>query len=238
MEQYYEESMMFDTISLKNCKSVSSKMEEEQETREEVNLSGGFDCNICLGLVQDPVVTLCGHLYCWPCIYKWISSNKTEPHNPQCPVCRSDISEKMLIPLYNSQNQSAKPSNENSSNLGNVIPNRPSFPHGATISQQQRRQQYSPPQSGGFQSIPIFGVGRSSGDGEYITTEPMFGMYGERVYARFFGNSEASVLNSYNHHIEESGNPRLRRHLLETDKSLDRVCLFLFCFVIFCLLLF
>jgi|TARA_B110000977_G_scaffold188631_1_gene257137 E3 ubiquitin-protein ligase RNF5 len=29
-----------------------------------------FECNICLELASDPVVTQCGHLYCWPCIYK------------------------------------------------------------------------------------------------------------------------------------------------------------------------
>ena len=31
-----------------------------------------FDCNICLEDVYDPVVTRCGHLYCWPCLYKWL----------------------------------------------------------------------------------------------------------------------------------------------------------------------
>lgn len=31
-----------------------------------------FECNICLELAQDPVVTQCGHLYCWPCIYKCV----------------------------------------------------------------------------------------------------------------------------------------------------------------------
>lgn len=29
-----------------------------------------FECNICLELARDPVVTLCGHLYCWPCLYR------------------------------------------------------------------------------------------------------------------------------------------------------------------------
>ncbi len=29
-----------------------------------------FDCNICLELASDPVITLCGHLYCWPCLYR------------------------------------------------------------------------------------------------------------------------------------------------------------------------
>jgi E3 ubiquitin-protein ligase RNF5 len=32
--------------------------------------SANFECNICLELAQDPIVTQCGHLYCWPCIYK------------------------------------------------------------------------------------------------------------------------------------------------------------------------
>lgn len=31
---------------------------------------GSFECNICLELAQDPVVTLCGHLFCWPCLYR------------------------------------------------------------------------------------------------------------------------------------------------------------------------
>ncbi|KAL6553108.1 E3 ubiquitin-protein ligase rma3 [Orobanche gracilis] len=32
------------------------------------NEVGGFECNICFELAQDPVITLCGHLYCWPCL--------------------------------------------------------------------------------------------------------------------------------------------------------------------------
>ena len=29
-----------------------------------------FECNICLDLASHPVITLCGHLYCWPCLYR------------------------------------------------------------------------------------------------------------------------------------------------------------------------
>ncbi|GFH30751.1 RING-type domain-containing protein [Haematococcus lacustris] len=31
---------------------------------------GVFECNICLELASEPVVTLCGHLYCWPCLFR------------------------------------------------------------------------------------------------------------------------------------------------------------------------
>jgi hypothetical protein len=33
--------------------------------------SGCFDCNICLEGCREPVLTLCGHLYCWPCLFRW-----------------------------------------------------------------------------------------------------------------------------------------------------------------------
>lgn len=38
-----------------------------------------FDCNICLEPVSDdPVVTQCGHLYCWPCLFTWLEPGLTE----------------------------------------------------------------------------------------------------------------------------------------------------------------
>ena len=37
-----------------------------------------FDCNICLEPVTEPVVSRCGHLYCWPCLYRWLQPGMTE----------------------------------------------------------------------------------------------------------------------------------------------------------------
>ena len=35
--------------------------------------ASAFECNVCLELASDPVVTLCGHLYCWPCLYRCVA---------------------------------------------------------------------------------------------------------------------------------------------------------------------
>nr|VDD05278.1 unnamed protein product [Brassica rapa] len=74
-----------------------------------VDSGGDFDCNICLDQVRDPVVTFCGHLFCWPCIYKWTYSSNTsrqrvdqydKDESPKCPVCKSDVSEGTIVPIY------------------------------------------------------------------------------------------------------------------------------------------
>jgi len=29
-----------------------------------------FECNICLDVAKDAVVSHCGHLFCWPCLHQ------------------------------------------------------------------------------------------------------------------------------------------------------------------------
>lgn len=57
-----------------------------------------FDCNICLDTAMEPVITMCGHLYCWPCIYRWLELRREE--SPFCPMCKADISPDRMIPVY------------------------------------------------------------------------------------------------------------------------------------------
>ncbi|XAR68026.1 Ubiquitin--protein ligase [Bertholletia excelsa] len=239
MNQYFEDAIALgtscqdDNLDAKWKKSISTPSDECEN-----NCSGGFDCNICLETVQDPVVTLCGHLYCWPCIYKWIQfqSNPSESldhQEPQCPVCKSEISQKTLIPLYG-RGGTAKPSEGNAPNLGIVIPQRPSLACGGGLSQQLNNSNY-PQRSQRYNNYPpMLGLGAAT-DGFH----PMAGMFGEMVYARIFGNSETTLYtypNSY--HLAGSSSPRLRRHIMQADTSLGRVCFFLLCCVVLCLLLF
>ena len=63
-----------------------------------------FICNICLVAPDQPVVTVCGHLYCWGCLYKWLGMHRDLS---QCPVCKAGIelpggepSKAKVIPLY------------------------------------------------------------------------------------------------------------------------------------------
>lgn len=56
-----------------------------------------FSCNICYDLASEPVVTLCGHLYCWPCLYRWL---QVQNHCRTCPVCKAGVDRDKVIPIY------------------------------------------------------------------------------------------------------------------------------------------
>lgn len=56
-----------------------------------------FECNICLDSAHDAVISLCGHLFCWPCLHQWL---ETRPNRQICPVCKAAISKEKVVPLY------------------------------------------------------------------------------------------------------------------------------------------
>ncbi|KAK3425421.1 hypothetical protein EUGRSUZ_A00486 [Eucalyptus grandis] len=84
------------------------------------NDAGNFECNICLDLAQDPIVTLCGHLFCWPCLYEWL---RVHSQAQECPVCKALIEEEKLVPLYGRGKSSSDPRSK--SVPGVNIPHRP-----------------------------------------------------------------------------------------------------------------
>ncbi|KAH3887287.1 E3 ubiquitin-protein ligase RNF185-like isoform X2 [Dreissena polymorpha] len=56
-----------------------------------------FECNICLDTARDAVVSMCGHLFCWPCLHTWL---ETRPNRKTCPVCKAGISKEQVVPIY------------------------------------------------------------------------------------------------------------------------------------------
>ncbi|XP_052179165.1 E3 ubiquitin-protein ligase RMA1H1-like [Diospyros lotus] len=258
MEQFLEQSVARNDFNEGDGsfpykrKSVSATLDDAPEN----NPSDGFECNICLDFVQDPVVTLCGHLYCWPCIYKWIrfqsvSAENPDHQQPQCPVCKTEVSQRTLVPLYG-RGQTAKSHEGKATHLGIVVPRRPSLACSlqtptistATNSQsvQQLHRSYPQhsepygPHPGSYAAMPTHSLGGRMATG---TFHPMIGLFGEMVYARMFGNSETALYpysNSY--HLAGSSSPRVRRQMMQTDQSLGRICFFLCCCMVLCLLLF
>lgn len=65
---------------------------EEEKVEESM-----FECNICLDTAKDAVVSMCGHLFCWPCLHQWL---ETRPNRKLCPVCKAAIGKDKVIPLY------------------------------------------------------------------------------------------------------------------------------------------
>ncbi|CAI9101006.1 OLC1v1038220C1 [Oldenlandia corymbosa var. corymbosa] len=79
-----------------------------------------FDCNICLDLSKDPVVTCCGHLFCWSCLYRWLHVHSDAK---ECPVCKGEVTTKNLTPIYGRGKNAPRNLEEDDSSL--KIPLRP-----------------------------------------------------------------------------------------------------------------
>lgn len=220
------------------------------------NSSGSFDCNICLDFANEPIVTLCGHLYCWPCIYRWLhvqSASLASDEHPQCPVCKADISHTTMVPLYGRGQTTSEAEVEGKTLcMGVVIPPRPSA-YGAQLaltpttphSGQQlpyrnpyQSQSYNPHQYSSYDedsSSPLLNLSGSPMTGFH---HPMVGMFREMVYAGVFGNSENMYAYPNSYRLMGSSSPRLRRQEMQADKSLNRISIFLFCCFLLCLVVF
>lgn len=225
-------------------------------------LNGCFDCNICLESCQDPVVTLCGHLYCWPCIYEWlqveITSFESDEH-PRCPVCKAYISTSSLVPLYGRGRSSTE--SEAKKQLDLSIPHRPpalgmNALLAATASTPSRSNQRNNPElfhlgnqeyqprhhlSHQFSNYTSSIAPPTSGSPVMISTySPTINMVSEMVFAGMLGSSDANLFayphqNSYP--FPGNSSPRLRRDDMQY-KSLNRLSIFLFCGIAMCLILF
>ncbi|XP_057525693.1 E3 ubiquitin-protein ligase RMA1H1-like [Amaranthus tricolor] len=250
--------MEFFEHSVKQSKSSEADMEKLKSSSSsgdagmENNSSAGFDCNICLDLVREPVITFCGHLYCWPCIYRWMHQpDSSFDRQPQCPVCKAEVSRNTLIPLYG-RGQSGKQSDHTGSIPKLSVPNRPSSPGCGVHTLITATSTSSHPNQllnyGGYphhnQVHPHYSLDEYSQSPTFAfagttTYNPMINIFGEMIYARNFGNQQTTIYDCPNtYSVVTMNSPRLRRHLMQVDRSLSRVSFFLLCGIIFCLLLF
>ncbi|VAH34289.1 E3 ubiquitin-protein ligase RMA1H1-like [Triticum dicoccoides] len=223
--------------------------------------SGSFDCNICLDFAADPVVTLCGHLYCWPCIYEWLrpsvvsasGANSTSARQ-QCPVCKAALSADSLVPLYGRGGSSKK------SLDGMAIPRRPTV-HRENVAHQHaqssidddrhhhnvepspllrplRHAHHHHPGATEFDFVyPPSPMGRGL---IHSTAGGVLGGMAEAVLPwAFRGQVPPSMYYTSPYAVaDHTLGPRLRRQQMEVERSLHQIWFFLFVFVVLCLLLF
>merc|ERR1719247_3709448 len=82
-----------------------------------------FECNICLEQANEPVVTRCGHLFCWSCLHQWLNTPRRSlvhgglqpgTGSSLCPVCKSAVTQQNVTPIY-ARGGSADPRSSNPS---------------------------------------------------------------------------------------------------------------------------
>jgi hypothetical protein len=97
--------------------SSSSTQSSPQTTSSNDNGGGNnnnpstFTCAICMEVPAEPVVTFCGHMYCWPCLFRWMQATSGQVMTAggpasSCPVCKSAVTTETVIPLYGRGNDS------------------------------------------------------------------------------------------------------------------------------------
>ena len=115
--------------------------------------SNNFECTICLDAAKEPVLTRCGHMFCWPCIYNWLDSKGGKA---KCPNCKNEITKDDLIPVY------ANNENKENTNRFKNIPKRPKAERNPNSDRDENNQNFfnfgfSSFGLGGF--FPFMGMG-------------------------------------------------------------------------------
>lgn len=123
----------------KGCKRDSSHLvaralEMGSEVKKAEKEGGSFyDCNICLEVAKEPILTCCGHLFCWSCFYQVSDVDST---SKECPVCKGEVSNSTVIPIYG--NGDSERVGETESGL--MIPPRPKAHRVESVRQQRLAQ--------------------------------------------------------------------------------------------------
>ncbi|KAK6924314.1 hypothetical protein RJ641_010514 [Dillenia turbinata] len=206
------------------------------------NDAGDFECNICFELAQDPIVTLCGHLFCWPCLYKWLHLHS---HSQECPVCKALVQEEKLVPLYGRGKNSTDPRSKSIPGIN--VPHRPvgQRPETAPPPPPPQPGQFS---DGGFGFMGGFMPMASARFGNLTLSAAFGGLFPSLFNIQVHGFPDATVYgttsgfpygfsNSF-HWGHGHSFPRPTSLGQQADSTLKNLLLFIFVIVILSLILF
>ncbi|ADM12601.2 RING-finger-containing E3 ubiquitin ligase [Encephalitozoon intestinalis ATCC 50506] len=86
----------------------STYIEDNCREKERRRVGREYACNICYSRPEGPVLTPCGHLFCWGCLYIWSQSIRGCKF---CPSCRSrmGIEEVISVLAVDSKKESRGP---------------------------------------------------------------------------------------------------------------------------------
>eukprot|EP01071_Lankesteria_metandrocarpae_P008202 Lankesteria_metandrocarpae@DN4901_c0_g1_i1.p2 len=135
----------------------SSSTTDPTNSNDSSNSSRGyFECNICFDDAKNPVVTKCGHLFCWLCLHGWIRRGDMDV--VECPVCKAAVSKTTVIPLYGRGSDNVDPRTKNCETPQRPRPERTEAPS----SSRGRNHQFNGLSSFSFGVFP-FGFGFAIG---------------------------------------------------------------------------
>ena len=89
-----------------NSKESIPENQSEPSTDSNNNENTGnkrWHCPICKKSLKSPVVTPCGHIFCWPCISKLLQNE--DKTNNSCPICHTPVDINKIVPIYGQTNE-------------------------------------------------------------------------------------------------------------------------------------
>jgi SWI/SNF-related matrix-associated actin-dependent regulator of chromatin subfamily A3 len=95
------------------CLDLTPENRELLENMLQLNIEAQEDCPVCMDNMNDPIITLCSHTFCFTCIEKVIDTQH------KCPMCRAPLEDttKLLRPKEGADSQPTMQFTETSSKV-------------------------------------------------------------------------------------------------------------------------